>query len=537
MMMIEDARAIRSLSGALVLLMALFLFGTTAVAAAPGLMTFEEFGRLTSREQAVYIENMRQIVIGWDRENPGTRFVRRPMEPWLLLLERAWAAPGGICIYAGHVSRYNAQDRCVRPSEIMGRSWKITTPDGKTVEQKLCGGSGQILCNPLIFGFGKYDAGSGSYSGMCVSSVETATADCEKKYQELPNYKAQQVANQLAASNLAAEFNTMSTQVSEYCKGLAADHRQVPLCEVAKKRTDFLRERVARSAAAPRQSLLKTLPTATGSAEEVVRPGGQPVVKPGEQPVAAVESAEKPPRKAGDDPEKPCDCNADKGGATIPVVKAAKDLTAIQENLCKPEPSATPKPGQSTPVTSKTYGLFGLLGGAMNDLMQEAQGKLEAARKTTGGCPGGCRRKNAPRISVDTQPTGLAPVPSCPANFKPITFTSAEIRQIAPGVGVAGSALTRRFQGSGEACNEGLKKWMQETLKGDSPLGEQVNSVKCPTECGLSNTLELTSAGGGGRCDLDVRWTVKCGPPKADREWKSSVVLVQDWSCEPEGGK
>jgi hypothetical protein len=497
-------------------------------------MTFEEFGQLTERERSIYLENMRQLVVGWDRENPDTRFVRLPPARWSFLLERAWAAPGGICIYAGHISRYNAQDRCVRPAEAMGRSWKIATPDGKVVEQKLCGGSGQILCNPLIFGFGKFDAASGSYSGMCVSSVETATSDCEKKYQEMPNYKAQQVANQLVASDIGSEFDSMSTQVSDYCKGLPADHRQVPLCEIAKKRTDFLRDRVARSAKAPRQSLLKTLPT--GSAEEVTPPVVRPVAKPGDQPAVAADTTGKPVKKA-DDPEKPCNCNADKGGATIPVVKAATDLKSIQENLCKPESSATPKPGQSSPVAAKTYGLFGLLGGAMDDLMKEAQEKLEGARKASGGCPGGCRRKNSPRISVDTQPTGLSPVASCPTSFKPIVFSESEIRQVAPGVGVSGSALTRRFQGSGGSCNDGLKKWMQDTLKGDSPLGEQVNSIKCPAECGLSNTLELTSSGNGGSCDLAVRWTVKCGPPKAAREWKSAVTLVQDWSCEPEGGK
>lgn len=512
------------------------LFISSVASAESGeLMTFEEFKQLTERERGIYVENLQQLVLGWRQDHPevSTVLLRSP-SPWSVLLPEAVAGtPGGSCIYAGHVSRYNAQGRCTRPTAIMQRNWTIATPDGKTVSQKLCSSPGQILCNPLVFGFGQYNAGSGSYSGMCVSSVETATADCETKYQQLPNYKAQHIANQLVASNLGTEFNTMTGQVEEYCKGLASEHRQTPLCEVAKKRTSFLRTRVANAAKAPREKLLSGLPAGgAGNAETAPRTEG----KPADDPSKGAQTGAKPKPKV-EDPEKPCNCTADQAGATTPVAKTAAELAEIQKNLCKPEAAAKPKPGERVPGPSKTYGLFGLLGGAMNSLMAEAQAKLEAAKAGSGGCPGGCSRKNSPRISVDTKPTGQNPSGACPASYQPIPFTASEVSSLAPGVNLAGDALVRRFQGQGGACDKGLQDWMTETLKGSSALGKNINDSKCTGECGLSNTLEITSSGTGGGCDLGVRWVIKCGPPKKDREWTSAVTIVHDWTCEPAGGK
>lgn len=509
-----------------------------SVSEANTFLSFDDFKTLSPADRAEYMDGMRALVLSHGREVRGDGAAGIH---WMdLFVEHAWATQDqGVCIYAGHLSTYDSRGLCLRPRSLMSQEWRMIAPDGREIRQPLCGGQGQILCNPLIYGFGPYNASTSSYSGMCVSSVATATSDCERLYQELPNYKAQHVANQIVSSGMGSQFNEMSAQTAEYCARLPEGHRQVPLCEVVRRRTDFLRSRVAQAARASPESLARGLPHAAESPprEEGIRPRAQGTnseVVPVPPPRPPNLGARSTPVEAD---ERDCNCGVDQARATEGVARAATDLRSIQENLCRPDSAARPQPGARAQLTSSTYGIFGLMGGAMENLMRQAQQGIERARGVTDGCPQGCNRVNRPRVVVDTAPSGTSPVADCPSQPRAITFTAAEIRQIAPGVSVAGDALVRQFQGSGSACDDSLRAWMSDTLRGNSPLGRQVNSVKCAGECGLSNSLELTNAGQSGRCDLSVRWVIRCGPPKRRAEWTSDVSLVHDWSCQPREGR
>lgn len=543
------------------ILSAIVMFVATTAAAGPAakmtLLDYSEFRRLADADRQSYLEDLRRFAR--DSEASGG-FAMSPERPglWRLLWAQAEAQPGQPCIYAGYVSRFNSDDKCtpVKPTQ----TWTLKLPSGQTVSQKLCSGPGQTLCNPMLYGFGRADGGS--YGGICTTSTRNPTADCESKYRALPDYPASAVTAQLLANGLEKDFNQWSKSVSDYCATDEAKKRQSGPCSSLTGRAAYLKNRLANGDRRSEAELLKRVspepkakpaavpaPVKTEQAPPVLtgppataagagRESAEAVVTPAEAPV--------PPPKAK---QEDCD-TADAAGATTAAQNVAKPMVEAQKMICKPEASATPAPGKWVNVDSVS---FGIKSGkeAVPALMAKATAASDKLKTKTDGCPGGCKRKNdAPDLSMDTQPKP-DPGAGCQLkDYQPMSFSPGDLSaESGVGFSAGDKALTKTF--SGGNCRQALADWTQNTLIGQpsglfgipsctTALCKNIDEVKCPSPCSLSNVLQVQDASAGGGCKLNVKLVVKCGPGKGSplsAEWKAVAKVRANWSCEPGGDK
>lgn len=205
-------------------------------------LSFAEFGALAETDQVDYLETLRRVALAAEGGSSAAAATNLRELFWQASVPFAAAAPGGFCAYAGYVSKFNARDLCVPPAAAT-KSWTVVTPAGKTVSQRLCTGSGQTLCNPMLYGFGTYNSSTGSYSGICTTSRTRPTTDCEQKYQSLPNYPAATIAKQLVAGGYTSEFNSMNSELSDYCTG-EGKTRQRDVCRTMTRKTTYMKEKI-----------------------------------------------------------------------------------------------------------------------------------------------------------------------------------------------------------------------------------------------------------------------------------------------------
>lgn len=520
-------------------------------------LSFDEFKRLNEADRQSYLETLRTFAVEAEARGGFARLSPEAPRLWRLWLDEAVAEPGQPCIFAGYISKFNSRDKCERPSAISGRTWTLTTPAGQKVQQKLCSSPGQTLCNPMLYGFGRFDGGG--FSGICTSSATNPTSDCEKQYRALPNYPASAVTAQLLTSGIEKDFNDLAGQVSDYCAGVGKDRQKGP-CASMTSRVNYLKNRLAGGDRRSQDALLKRISpgaetaaatpalTDTRPSAKTTRTAAVPESRPETQATTA--GAEQQPaqteQRRSDAGKKPEDCNcstADSAGATRPLTDLGRTMADAQKAICQPDPKIEPQPGQA--VTVGTV-VFGITDGSSQTgaLMRKAQALIEKAKDNTKGCPDGCKRDNeTPKITVDTQPTKPDKSAGCPRqDYQALGGFSAADLAGERGVTFSSSdkALMKTF--SGGNCEKDLKDWTQATLVGglfgcSTALCKNIDEVKCPSPCSLSNTLVVEDVSSGSSCKLNVRLIVKCGPNKGQREWKATARITQDWSCKPQGGR
>jgi hypothetical protein len=78
------------------------------------------------------------------------------------------------CLYGGNISSYST------PTPQKNKCAKVRKSKANPAAEKECAEKGQIICNPLVFGYGKDK--DGKYTEpICVDDGEEATEECDKK--------------------------------------------------------------------------------------------------------------------------------------------------------------------------------------------------------------------------------------------------------------------------------------------------------------------------------------------------------------------
>ena len=179
-----------------------------------------------------------------------------------------------------------------------------------------------------------------------------------------------------------------------------------------------------------------------------------------------------------------------------------------------------------------TYGIFSAKG-QMTSLFKKLESLQQTYLKDKGGCPEGCSKVGAPVVEIKTIPSGFSPHASCPSQYTEINLNENEQRTFAVG---QAKGLTKSFSEASplEICQQKGSEWAQEVLMGDNKLGQFLEKQKCPSPCSYSSVIRLHSKSTrvSSQCAVDVELVVLCGPPKKDREWKTTASIEKAYLCE-----
>lgn len=190
-------------------------------------LSLDHLQKLSRARQNQYFDEWRNILLQMEKRQAAdarstSLFLR-------MILEEAYAAPGDTCNYAGYLSTRNASDRCTKPAP---REWPFVSTTGRSITQSFCTGSGQTLCNPLVFGFGP------DGTGICTTSRSYPTQDCDRQYRAIPNYGGAEIASQLKGLGLAEAFQDEAQKMADYC--VTPQATQKKLCEYNTNRRTYL---------------------------------------------------------------------------------------------------------------------------------------------------------------------------------------------------------------------------------------------------------------------------------------------------------
>lgn len=179
-----------------------------------------------------------------------------------------------------------------------------------------------------------------------------------------------------------------------------------------------------------------------------------------------------------------------------------------------------------------TYGIFSAKS-QMTSLFKKLESLQQSYLKDKAGCPDGCSKIGAPVVEIKTIPSGLVPHASCPEQYTELKLSESEQQAFAVG---QLKGLTKNFslQSPLEVCQQKGSEWAQEVLMGDNKLGQFLERQKCPSPCSYSSVIRLEgkSTRTSNQCSVDVELTVLCGPPKKDREWKTTASIEKAYRCE-----
>ena len=198
-------------------------------------LTYLQFEQLDPADRGDYLESLRLAAVEMESENE----IQAYGIILKILIHPAYAAAGDSCIYAGYISQRTAQNICEVPVAYTQKTWTYSV-GGRTMTQKLCTNSGQVLCNPLLYGFGN------DGSGLCTSSKSRPTADCEAKYQAIPNYKASHVADQLVSNKMSADFDSHARNLNSYCSG-SESNSQTNMCSSLSRKSSYMKAKLQAS--------------------------------------------------------------------------------------------------------------------------------------------------------------------------------------------------------------------------------------------------------------------------------------------------
>lgn len=190
-------------------------------------LSLQDLQKLSRDRQNQYFDEWRNILLQMEKRQPANA---RSTSLFLrMILDEAYAAPGDTCNYAGYLSTRNAADVCSKPAP---REWPFVSTTGRSITQSFCTGSGQTLCNPLVFGFGP------DGSGICTTSRSYPTQDCDRQYRAIPNYGGAEIASQLKGLGLAEAFQDEAQKMADYCATPQATQKN--LCKYNTNRRTYL---------------------------------------------------------------------------------------------------------------------------------------------------------------------------------------------------------------------------------------------------------------------------------------------------------
>lgn len=212
-----------------------------------------------------------------------------------------------------------------------------------------------------------------------------------------------------------------------------------------------------------------------------------------------------------------------------------KNIEELCDVLNKENAAVCSKGGGKTATETLppiTYGIFSAKS-QMTSLFKKLESLQQTYLKDKLGCPDGCSKVGAPIVEIKTIPSGVAPHASCPAQYTELKLNESEQQAFA--VGQAKGMIKSFSQSSPlEVCQQKGSEWAQEVLMGDNKLGQFLERQKCPSPCSYSSVIRLESknARNSGQCSVDVELIVLCGPPKKDREWKTTASIEKGYRCE-----
>lgn len=212
-----------------------------------------------------------------------------------------------------------------------------------------------------------------------------------------------------------------------------------------------------------------------------------------------------------------------------------KDIAELCNALNKENAAVCSKGGGKMAVETLpaiTYGIFSAKS-QMTSLFKKLESRQQSYLKEKDGCPDGCAKVGTPVVEIKTIPSDFAPHASCPTEYTALKLSEGEQQNFAVG---QTKGITKNFAQSGplELCQQKGSEWAQEVLMGDNTLGKFLEKQKCPSPCSYSSVIRLESKDGknGNQCSVDVELVVLCGPPKKDREWKTTASIEKAYRCE-----
>jgi hypothetical protein len=455
-------------------------------------------------------------------------------------------AAGSGCLYAGNVSKYvyypsAKRTYCQAVEKVTIKNQTYSCEDGN---------HSQVICNPL-------------YSGLngdkphCVSRSARSFIQCPrdtKKAQALIKEKGWQ-----------KEFGAHLKGVNEKVCGSSDEKKK--LYGFACAESSRFERAIASTASKNAEKKPEPKPEAKPEVKQEKKPEVKPEPKPEPKPEKKVEKpAETAKEEAGGKPEKAfpkkkveptvdpakdkakekkskleaeCKEGCEKPKTPVALTKPAdeskKEIEKTLKVACAPLPGE-PAPGTTKEVLNLSLGAM-TMQGKMPEIMANAQRAIDESRTATKGCPQpNCQRKNEPDVALNVTPVELGSSPKCPSVHKAVGFTSAAVKGVDPDTKVDGPALMRNFKASSKAaCQEQVKTWTESTLKHESALGKYLNQNLCPDECSYSSEIRLDDKSKTSACDVDVRFTVRCGPPRANMifntTYRAKVTIKNNWSC------
>jgi hypothetical protein len=245
--------------------------------------------------------------------------------------------------------------------------------------------------------------------------------------------------------------------------------------------------------------------------------------------------------------------------ASKPVQQTVQERKKILQQVCS-QFKTTAKVHDNFPAANISVGLSSLLSFAsggeaqaradakkpVTALVEQAHAVLLKEKEVKTGCPDGCSRVNEPELVMDNKPKARSkPVEGCPATIvnafqkpansggrgdKPVT--QQEVRAYDKQASLSGGIISKSFKGKGGECAKANESWAEGLLAKDSKLGEWAEEELCPGQCSFSSLVTTVDRSSGDSCDLTVRIDLRCGPPKAAREWVSTAKVVAKWRCE-----
>lgn len=211
-----------------------------------------------------------------------------------------------------------------------------------------------------------------------------------------------------------------------------------------------------------------------------------------------------------------------------------QDLKSLCQELDKKNEAhcQVKSPAKAEKMPEITYGLFSA-SSKMKGLFEKLNAAQQAFLKETGGCPGGCSKVNSPVVEIKTEPTATVADPACPASYTSLQISAAEASKY--GVRQTEKSFQKGFRlvGDEKACQEKASTFAQETLMGKNEFGSFLEDHKCKSPCSYTSVIHMKAEKlGKAECAVVLELSVQCGPPKKDREWKTTASLTKAFRCE-----
>ena len=460
----------------------------------------------------------------------------------LLILATAQAqsddirAAGSGCLYAGNVSKYvyyasAKRTFCKAVEKVTIKNETYSCEDGA---------HSQVICNPLYSGL------NGS-KPHCVSRSARSFIQCPRDTKKAAEF--------IKEKGLQKEFSAHLKGVNDQVCGASTEKKK--LYGFACAETSRFERAIASVKAPPAADAMKKAePKKAEPKKEEKKPetrpaevakeettGGKPEKSakafPKKTTEPTVDPAKDKPKDKKAELEAKCKDGCEKPKTPVALTKPAdeskKDIEKTLKVACAPM-AGEPAPGTPKEVVNLTLGAM-TMKGKLPEIMQSAQKAVDESRNDAKGCPQpNCKRVNEPDVALNVTPVELGSSPKCPATHKAVAFNAGSVKGIEAMTKVEGSALMRNFKASSKAaCQEQVRAWTEATLTHESALGKHLNQTLCPDECSYSSEIRMDDKSKSSACDVDVRFTVRCGPPRANMifntTYKAKVTIKNNWSC------